>query len=89
VKPPFYAVRAQGASITSIAGLNVDASLRVLDKAGNPIPNLFAAGEILGSGQTMGEASVGGMMVTPALTFGRMLGDSMLSWTDEKAAAAE
>jgi hypothetical protein len=27
--------------------------------------------------------------VTPALTFGRMLGDSMLNWTDEKAAAAE
>ena len=34
-------------------------------------------GELLGSGQTMGSGFVGGMMVTPALTFGRLLGSNL------------
>jgi fumarate reductase flavoprotein subunit len=77
VQPPFYAVRHQGHSITSTVGLAVDRQLRVLRAGGEPIPNLYAAGEILGSGQTMGSAFVGGMMVTPALTFGQLLGSTL------------
>lgn len=76
-RAPFYAVRHQGHSITSTVGLVVDAQLRVLRAGGEPVPNLYAAGEILGSGQTMGKAFVGGMMATPALTFGRLLGSSL------------
>ncbi len=87
--PPFYAVRVQGNSITGVAGLAVDERLRVIDNAGTPIPNLFAAGEVLGAGQTMGASSVGGMMVTPALTFGRLLGDRILDWAEKAAVAAE
>ena len=30
-------------------------------------------------GQTMGQAACGGMMVTPAMTFGRLLGDRLIS----------
>lgn len=76
-KGPFYAVRHQGSSITSTVGLAVDAQLRVLRVGGAPVPNLYAAGELLGSGQTMGSGFVGGMMVTPALTFGRLLGSNL------------
>lgn len=79
-EPPFYAIRTQGYSVTSTAGLAVNADLKVIRENGSIIPNLYAAGEILGSGQTMGRAACGGMMITPALTFGRLLGQSMLEF---------
>lgn len=75
---PFYAIRVQGYSVTSTVGLAVDAELRVVREDGNPVPNLYAAGELLGAGQTMGRAACGGMMITPALTFGRLLGERLL-----------
>jgi fumarate reductase flavoprotein subunit len=76
--PPFYAIRNQGASVTSTLGLAVDPELRVIRRDGTPIPNLFAAGEILGAGQLQGDAFVGGMMAMPALVFGRLLGQRMI-----------
>jgi fumarate reductase flavoprotein subunit len=79
-KPPFYAIRAQGITVVSPAGLRVDARLRVLGAAGKPIPNLYAAGEVLGFARTSGAAFVGGMSLTPALTFGRLLGERLLEW---------
>ena len=86
---PFYAIRVQGTSISSTVGLAVDESLHVIDQNNKPIANLYAAGEVLGSGQTMGDSFCGGMMATPALTFGRLLGQSLLNWEDRAAQAAE
>ncbi len=77
---PFYAVRQHSTLIVSTAGLVADAGLRVVDKHGRPIPNLYAAGEVLGSVATMGDAAANGMLVTPALTFGRLLGEKLLTW---------
>lgn len=74
---PFYAVRHVGWSITGFAGLRVDPDLRVVRPDGTPIPNLYAAGEVIGFGTTSGNAFVGGMSVTPAMTFGRMLGTQL------------
>jgi fumarate reductase flavoprotein subunit len=74
---PFYAIRHVGWSIVGFAGLAVDDTLRVLDQNRQPIPNLYAAGEILGLGATSGNAFVGGMSVTPAMTFGRLLGQRL------------
>ena len=74
VEPPFHAVRHVGWSIVGFAGLTVDALLRVTSGDGQPIPNLYAAGEILGLGATSGNSFTGGMSVTPAMTFGRLLG---------------
>jgi fumarate reductase flavoprotein subunit len=74
---PFYAVRHVGWSIVGFAGLKVDDELRVIGRAGRPIPNLYAAGEILGLGATSGNAFVSGMSVTPAMTFGRLLGERL------------
>lgn len=87
-EPPFYAVRHVGWSIVGFAGLAVDDELRVLNEAGQPIPNLYAAGEILGLGATSGNSFVGGMSVTPAMTFGRLLGQ-WLGKTKATALAAE
>ncbi|PPR80050.1 MAG: Fumarate reductase flavoprotein subunit [Alphaproteobacteria bacterium MarineAlpha2_Bin1] len=79
-KPPFYSICTHGVSITSTVGISVNSELKILNEKKEPIKNLFAAGEILGSGQTMGKCSAGGMMLTPALTFGRLLGQKFLSW---------
>ncbi|HSN71709.1 MAG TPA: FAD-dependent oxidoreductase [Steroidobacteraceae bacterium] len=79
-KPPFFAIRACGITVLSPAGLAVDSSLRVLNESGEPIPGLYAAGEILGFGRTSGNAFVGGLSLTPALTFGKLLGERLLQW---------
>jgi succinate dehydrogenase/fumarate reductase flavoprotein subunit len=79
-RPPFYAIRGCGITVLSPAGLSVDAELRVLDRERRPIPNLYAAGEILGFGRTSGNAFVGGLSLTPALTFGKLLGERLLTW---------
>ncbi|MFL0414432.1 FAD-dependent oxidoreductase [uncultured Sphingomonas sp.] len=78
-KGPFYAIRMQGSAISSAVGLAVDDDLRVIRKDGSVIDGLYAAGELLGSSQTMGKAACGGMMVTPALTFGRLIGQRVAS----------
>jgi fumarate reductase flavoprotein subunit len=73
-QPPFYAILTHGCSFITFAGLAVDGELRVLDESGEPIPGLYAAGEILGNAALGGDAFCGGMAVTPALSFGRLLG---------------
>ena len=77
IEPPFHAVRHVGWSIVGFAGLAIDARLRVTDAGGRPIPNLYAAGEVLGLGATSGNSFTGGMSVTPAMTFGRLLGSEL------------
>lgn len=76
-RPPYYAILHQGSSLISFAGLAVDSKLQVVGEHGSPISGLYAAGEILGNGMLSGQAFAGGMMVTPALTFGRLLGDAV------------
>ena len=78
-KPPFYAIRMQGTQLLTFAGLNVNTKLEVLNAGGEPIPNLYAAGEVLGAGATTGFGIVNGMMLTPALVFGRMIGERVFA----------
>lgn len=75
--PPFYTVKHYGVSVLSFAGLKTDTELRIVDANGNPIPNLYAAGEMLGMG-VFGNAYLGGAMVSSALTFGHLLGHKIL-----------
>lgn len=90
VKPPFFAIGCVGMSVMSPAGVVVDEQFRVIDHADRAIPNLYAAGEILGYARLGGEAFVPGMSVTPALTYGRLLGQRILEWqSSERPAVAE
>jgi magnesium chelatase family protein len=57
--------------------LGLLAAMGVLDAEAQPIGNLYAAGEALGSGVTLGNAFVPGMMLTPALALGRWLGNTL------------
>jgi len=75
---PYYAIRLNSWLLTGFAGLAVDKDLHVIREDGTPIPNLYAAGEVLGSAAFMGQSYCGGMLVTPALTFGRLLGQKLL-----------
>ena len=59
--PPYYAVRHHGIAVVSFAGLAIDEQLRVLAKDGKPVPNLYAAGEILGKSLLSGRSFVGGI----------------------------
>jgi len=71
---PFYAVTTIAASILSRDGLRVNTEMEVLTEAGQPIPGLYAVGEVLGNNVFAGDNYVGGMSVTPAMTLGRRLG---------------
>ena len=44
-----------------------------------PLPGLFAVGEILGGAALSGDSFASGMSITPALSFGRLLGQSLLA----------
>lgn len=74
VRPPFYALRNHGTTLITFAGLDVDADLRVRREDGTVIPGLYAVGEVLGAAATSGNSFCGGMLLTPALAFGRSLG---------------
>ncbi len=74
---PFYAIRSQTWTLKSYAGLAVNKGLQVVTKEGKPVPNLYAAGEVLGA-STGGRAHTSGASVTPALTFGQLLGAKII-----------
>jgi fumarate reductase flavoprotein subunit len=74
-KGPFYSIRMSGWSLCSFAGLGVNGNFEVTKSSGEPIKNLYAIGEVIGFGATSGNAYVNGMGVTPALTYGKLLGE--------------
>lgn len=76
-RPPYYAIRSVAFAMPSPAGIKVDAELRAIDNQSRTVPNLFAAGEIIGNTRLMGHAYVSGMGVGPTLTFGRLLGERL------------
>jgi len=71
---PFYAIRNHAITLVTFTGLDIDAEFRVRDESGEPIEGLYAIGEVIGAGATCGNTFCSGMLVTPALTFGRLLG---------------
>jgi 3-oxosteroid 1-dehydrogenase len=66
-KPPFYAVKVYPADVGTCGGLVADEHARVLDRAGNPIPGLYASGNItasvMGPSYPGAGASIGASMV--------------------------
>ena len=70
--PPLHAVPTRGTVITTAAGLHVDGSFRTLDGSGLPVAGLYAVGELIGSGQIQGNGNSSGMMITSAVSSGRI-----------------
>jgi len=71
--PPFYALKIYPGDIGTFAGLRTDEFARVLDKTGQPIAGLYAAGadngNVFGGGYPGGGSTLG-----PAVTFGYIAG---------------
>lgn len=73
-KAPFYATPRKPAVHHTMGGLKIDTAARVLNEEGNPIRNLYAAGEVAG-GIHAGNR-LGGNALTDIFTFGRIAGKS-------------
>jgi fumarate reductase flavoprotein subunit len=74
---PFYAIKNHAVVIKTHWGIRVSPELEVLTADDRPIPNLYAAGEVLGGSLLSGNSYVTGMSITPALSFGRWLGSTL------------
>lgn len=72
-EPPFYAYTLRPGITFTYLGVGVDASARILNGAGEPIPNCFAAGEIM-AGNVLGQGYLAGIGMTIGAVFGRIAG---------------
>ena len=70
---PYYAFQIHSGTLGTKGGPRVDPDARVLDLAGEPIPGLYAAGNVMGSpfGMTYGGP---GRTLGPAMVFGYLAG---------------
>jgi tricarballylate dehydrogenase len=70
-QPPFHAYPIASANVFTFGGLKTDSAGRVVDHDGEPIPNLYAAGEMTGMyyGNYTGSTSV-----LRGMVFGRLAG---------------
>lgn len=72
VKGPFYAIAQWPAVHHTMGGLRINTDTQVIDIWGNPIPKLFAAGEVTGG--IHGSNRLGGNAVADCIVFGRIAG---------------
>ncbi|MBM9459148.1 FAD-dependent oxidoreductase [Nocardioides sp. zg-536] len=76
---PFYAIRNHAITLVTFVGLDIDADCGVRAEDGSTISGLYAVGEVIGAGATCGNSFCSGMLLTPALTLGRLLGARLAS----------
>ena len=69
---PYYAVMVTPAVHHTMGGLRINSEAQVLNKKGNVIPGLFAAGEVTGG--VHGANRLGGNAMADIVTFGRIAG---------------
>ncbi|MCR4886807.1 MAG: flavocytochrome c [Clostridiales bacterium] len=71
---PFYAVKVTAGIHHTMGGLSIDSGTHVLNADGQPIPGLFAAGEVTGG--VHGGNRLGGNAVADFVVFGRIAGEA-------------
>lgn len=69
---PYYIEKATPSVHHTMGGLVINEKTEVLDEKGNPIPGLYAAGEL--TGVIQGTNRLGGNAITDIITFGRIAG---------------
>jgi len=74
--PPFYAVQFFPMAHKNMGGVAIDMRARVLDQKHQPIPGLYAGGEITGSAGINGGAGLDGTFTGPSILIGRIAGQS-------------
>jgi fumarate reductase flavoprotein subunit len=70
--PPYYAAEVTPAVHYTMGGVTIDTRARVLQESGEPIPGLYAAGEVTGG--VHGGNRLGGNAMTDIIVFGRIAG---------------
>lgn len=73
---PFYAIEVAPAIHHTMGGLKINPNAQVMRKSGNPIPGLYAAGEVTGG--VHGAERLGGNAVADVCIFGKIAADSAL-----------
>lgn len=69
---PYYAIKIAPGIHYTMGGVKINTNTEVLNKDGNPIPGLFAAGEVTGG--LHGDNRIGGNSVADIIIFGRQAG---------------
>ena len=77
-EPPFYAYPLRPGLTFTYFGLKVDNHSRVIDQAGKPFNNIWAAGEIM-AGNILNGGYLGGLGMTIGTLFGIKAGEEALS----------
>lgn len=75
-KAPFYAVEVGPAVHHTMGGITINTKAQVMDTEGNPVPGLFAAGEVTGG--IHGANRLGGNAVADICIYGKIAADSAL-----------
>jgi predicted oxidoreductase len=86
-QPPFYAFNYTPLARKNFGGVKTNLQCQVLDKYYEPIPGLYAAGELAGmaGGHINGKAGLEGTMLGPSLFSGRVAG----AWAAKRAGFGE
>ncbi|TDL57951.1 flavocytochrome c [Paenibacillus dendritiformis] len=74
-KGPYYIQKAVPSVHHTMGGLVINKTTEVLNEQGQPIPGLFAAGEV--TGVIHGKNRLGGNAIADAITFGRIAGQQV------------
>lgn len=76
--PPFYAMQTFPLTRKSMGGVAIDLQCRVLDKQRQPIPGLYAVGELAGLAGINGKSALEGTFLGPCVLTGRVAARSVL-----------
>ena len=68
IKPPFYSLKIEAATLGTATGLKTDENCRVYNSKGSPIEGLYAAGNDMTS-MMRGFYPGGGITIGPAIAF--------------------
>ena len=76
---PFYAAERVPTVHHTMGGVKINTNTEVIDKDGNVIPGLYAAGEVTGG--IHGSNRLGGNALTDTVVFGRIAGKNAAAYT--------
>ncbi len=79
---PYYCIEVKPAIHHTMGGIHINAECNALDKKGNPIPGLFAAGEVTGG--VHGGNRLGGNGVADIVVFGKIAGSQAARWAKSR-----
>lgn len=79
LKPPFYIAETIASVKGSLGGLVINPNTQVLNTGGNPIPGLYAAGEIVGNIGSTGQSWFGGVCLILGAGYGQIAGQNALA----------